>query len=68
MLPDRKDEKVKAKQMEALKRLGHHQLELDEYEKRVANEVIHPDDIHVTFKGKAEPDTPSPGNAMLTFL
>lgn len=32
MLPDRKDEKVKEKQMEALKRLGHHQLELDEYE------------------------------------
>ncbi|KAJ2933838.1 hypothetical protein H1R20_g3286, partial [Candolleomyces eurysporus] len=52
MLPDRKDEKVKAKQMEALKRLGHHQLELDEYERRVANEVIHPDDIHVTFKGR----------------
>ncbi|KAJ2924127.1 hypothetical protein H1R20_g12973, partial [Candolleomyces eurysporus] len=52
MLPDRKDEKVKAKQLEALKRLGHHQLELDEYERRVANEVIHPDDIHVTFKGR----------------
>ncbi|RXW22493.1 hypothetical protein EST38_g3354 [Candolleomyces aberdarensis] len=52
MLPDRKDEKVKAKQLEALKRLGHHQLDLDEYERRVANEVIHPDDIHVTFKGR----------------
>ncbi|EAU86198.2 ATPase [Coprinopsis cinerea okayama7 len=50
MLPDRKEEKVKEKQMEALKRLGHLDLELDEYERRVANEVIHPDDIHVTFK------------------
>ncbi|TFK27678.1 ATPase [Coprinopsis marcescibilis] len=50
MLPDRKEEKVKAKQLEALKRLGHHTLELDEYEKKVANEVIHPDDIEVTFK------------------
>ncbi|TEB39975.1 ATPase [Coprinellus micaceus] len=51
VLPDRaKDDKVKEKQLEALKRLGHHQLELDEYERRVANEVIHPDDIQVTFK------------------
>jgi len=34
MLPDnRKDEKVKAKQLEALERLGHRQLELDEYER-----------------------------------
>lgn len=33
VLPDRaKDDKVKEKQLEALKRLGHHQLELDEYE------------------------------------
>ncbi|KAJ2919159.1 hypothetical protein MD484_g1268, partial [Candolleomyces efflorescens] len=67
MLPDRKDEKVKAKQLEALKRLGHHQLELDEYEKRVANEVIHPDDIHVTFKGMPIPYGHFPGDAMLTF-
>ncbi|KAF6755848.1 ATPase [Ephemerocybe angulata] len=50
VMPDRKDEKVKEKQLEALKRLGHHQLDLDEYEKRVANEVIHPDDIQVTFQ------------------
>jgi len=40
---------VKAKPMEALKRLGHAQLKLDEYEKRIASEVIHPDDIDVTF-------------------
>lgn len=33
VLPERtKDDKVKEKQLEALKRLGHHQLELDEYE------------------------------------
>jgi len=35
--------------MEALKRLGHAKLKLDEYEKRIASEVIHPDDIDVTF-------------------
>ncbi|KAF8877141.1 ATPase [Gymnopilus junonius] len=47
--PDKKDSAVKEKQMEALKRLGHHELKLDEYERKVANEVIHPDDISVTF-------------------
>ncbi|KAF4617726.1 hypothetical protein D9613_005830 [Agrocybe pediades] len=46
---DKKDATVKAKQLEALKRLGHHELKLDEYERKVANEVIHPDDIPVTF-------------------
>jgi len=46
--PDKK-EHVKAKQLEALKRLGHNDLKLDEYERTVANEVIHPDDIHVRF-------------------
>jgi len=40
---------VKEKPMEALKRLGHAKLKLDEYEKRIASEVIHPDDIDVTF-------------------
>ncbi|KAF5380641.1 hypothetical protein D9757_007003 [Collybiopsis confluens] len=43
--------KVNAKQLEALKRLGHTQLQLDEYESIVANEVIHPDDIPVRFSG-----------------
>ncbi|KAF8955262.1 P-loop containing nucleoside triphosphate hydrolase protein [Flammula alnicola] len=47
--PDKKESVVKTKQMEALKRLGHHELKLDEYERKVANEVIHPDDIQVTF-------------------
>lgn len=47
--PEKKDEAVKAKQLEALKRLGHAELKLDEYERKVANEVIHPDDIHVNF-------------------
>lgn len=67
-----KKEDVKAKQLEALKRLGHTGLKLDEYEREsisnhgllqspseapltlsgtVANEVIHPDDIHVRFSG-----------------
>jgi len=50
MVAGPKEEKVKAKQLEALKRMGHHELELDEYERKVANEVIHPDDIGVTFK------------------
>lgn len=74
--PDKKDSAVKAKQMEALKRLGHLELKLDEYERafffsnisvyissipnfgisgKVANEVIHPDDIQVTFKGMFRP-------------
>ncbi|PPQ63589.1 hypothetical protein CVT24_004449 [Panaeolus cyanescens] len=48
--PDKKDSVVKEKQLEALKRLGHAELKLDEYERKVANEVIHPDDIHVSFK------------------
>ncbi|KAJ6554953.1 ATPase [Mycena vulgaris] len=47
-LPEKKKE-VKTKQLEALKRLGHGSLELDEYERTVANEVIHPDDITVKF-------------------
>jgi SpoVK/Ycf46/Vps4 family AAA+-type ATPase len=46
--PERRSE-VKEKQQEALKRLGHANLKLDEYERTVANEVIHPDDISITF-------------------
>lgn len=33
MAPDKKDNVVKAKQLEALKRLGHSELKLDEYER-----------------------------------
>ncbi|KAG6839316.1 hypothetical protein C0991_003755 [Blastosporella zonata] len=44
-----KKKNVEAKQLEALKRLGHAGLKLDEYERTVANEVIHPDDINVRF-------------------
>ncbi|KAF8993494.1 P-loop containing nucleoside triphosphate hydrolase protein [Cyathus striatus] len=53
--PSKKE--VKTKKLEALKRLGHHNLELDEYERQVANEVIHPDDITVQFSdvGGLEP-------------
>ncbi|KAN0124155.1 AAA domain containing protein [Lactarius tabidus] len=40
---------VGTKPMEALKRLGHEKLKLNEYEKRIASEVIHPDDIDVQF-------------------
>ncbi|KAJ7366252.1 P-loop containing nucleoside triphosphate hydrolase protein [Mycena albidolilacea] len=47
-LPE-KNKEVKAKQMEALKRLGHGDLDLDEHERTVANEVIHPDDITTKF-------------------
>ncbi|KAF9523407.1 ATPase [Crepidotus variabilis] len=50
MMPDKKDSIVKEKQMEALKKLGHVELKLDEYERKVANEIIHPDDIPVSFK------------------
>jgi hypothetical protein len=32
VLPDKKDGKVKEKQLDALKRMGHQELELDEYE------------------------------------
>ncbi|ETW82235.1 AAA family ATPase, CDC48 subfamily [Heterobasidion irregulare TC 32-1] len=46
--PNREKE-VKAKPLEALKKLGHEKLELDEYEKTIASEVIHPDDITVRF-------------------
>ncbi|KAF7307803.1 AAA domain-containing protein [Mycena kentingensis (nom. inval.)] len=48
-LPERKSEKVNTKQLEALDRLGHSNLKLDEHERTIANEIIHPDDIHVTF-------------------
>ncbi|KAL0573983.1 mitochondrial dynamin GTPase Msp1 [Marasmius crinis-equi] len=44
-----KSTEIKTKQIEALKRLGHKDLKLDEYESTVANEIIHPDDIPVKF-------------------
>jgi len=48
---------VKAKSLKALERLGHRDLKLDEYEKQIASEVIHPDDIEVQFSdiGGLEP-------------
>ncbi|KAJ7166326.1 P-loop containing nucleoside triphosphate hydrolase protein [Mycena crocata] len=48
LLPEKKKE-VNTKQLEALRRLGHGDLTLDEHERTVANEVIHPDDINVKF-------------------
>ncbi|KAH9922957.1 ATPase [Fomitopsis serialis] len=52
---DRKE--VKAKSLKALEKLGHRDLKLDEYEKQIASEVIHPDDIDVRFSdiGGLEP-------------
>ncbi|KAG6834734.1 hypothetical protein H0H93_007766, partial [Arthromyces matolae] len=52
-----KKQNLSTKQLEALKRLGHTDLKLDEYERTVANEVIHPDDISVRFSdiGGLEP-------------
>lgn len=40
---------VKAKSLKALEKLGHQDLEMDEYERQIASEIIHPDDIEVTF-------------------
>ncbi|KII91042.1 hypothetical protein PLICRDRAFT_52711 [Plicaturopsis crispa FD-325 SS-3] len=53
----REKKELKTKQLEALKKLGHKDLQLDEYEQTIANEVIHPDEIHVTFSdiGGLEP-------------
>lgn len=70
----REKKEVKAKSLDALKKLGHGDMQLDEYERMskllckfichhqrrgnaffpetIANEVIHPDDIEVTFSGK----------------
>lgn len=45
-----KKQNVKTKQIDALKQYGHENLELDEYERTVANEVIHPDEIRVQFQ------------------
>ncbi|TFY81775.1 hypothetical protein EWM64_g2236 [Hericium alpestre] len=44
-----KRKEVKAKPLEALKKMGHVDLQLDEYEKTIASEIIHPDDINVSF-------------------
>ncbi|KAF9265175.1 AAA-domain-containing protein [Marasmius fiardii PR-910] len=52
-----KSTEVKTKQLEALKRLGHKDLKLDEYEATVANEIIHPDDIPIRFSDIGGLDT-----------
>ncbi|KAH9948246.1 AAA-domain-containing protein [Amylocystis lapponica] len=56
MGPGEKKE-VKAKSLKALEKLGHRDLKLDEYERQIASEVIHPDDIEVRFSdiGGLEP-------------
>ncbi|EKM49807.1 uncharacterized protein PHACADRAFT_167153 [Phanerochaete carnosa HHB-10118-sp] len=40
---------VKEKSLKALERLGHKSLTLDDYERQIASEIIHPDDIDVHF-------------------
>jgi len=40
---------VSAKSLAALKKMGHADLKLNEHERVIASEVIHPDDIHVQF-------------------
>ncbi|EKM48652.1 uncharacterized protein PHACADRAFT_214714 [Phanerochaete carnosa HHB-10118-sp] len=42
---------VKEKSLKALERLGHKSLALDDYERQIASEIIHPDDIDVHFSG-----------------
>ncbi|GJE92609.1 ATP-binding protein [Phanerochaete sordida] len=48
---------VKQKSLKALEKLGHKSLELDDYERQIASEIIHPDDIDVHFSdiGGLEP-------------
>ncbi len=46
LAPDKKDSVVKEKQMEALKRMGHTELKLDEYERKVPMQSHFPWDIH----------------------
>ncbi|KZT19593.1 ATPase [Neolentinus lepideus HHB14362 ss-1] len=48
-LPERQKKEVSAKSKDVLHRLGHKDLELNEYEKAIAAEIIHPDDINVRF-------------------
>ncbi|THH27603.1 hypothetical protein EUX98_g6589 [Antrodiella citrinella] len=38
-----------AKGLKALEGMGHKDMKLDEYERQIASEVIHPDDIHIRF-------------------
>ncbi|OCH87341.1 AAA-domain-containing protein [Obba rivulosa] len=48
---------VKTKSLKALEKLGHADLMLDEYEKQIASEIIHSDEIDVRFSdvGGLEP-------------
>ncbi|OBZ71161.1 Protein MSP1 [Grifola frondosa] len=48
MSPTDKKE-VKEKSLKALESLGHKDLKLDEYERQIASEIIHPDDIDIRF-------------------
>ncbi|CAL1713685.1 unnamed protein product [Somion occarium] len=57
MMPGGEKKEVKTKSLKALEKLGHRNLKLDEYERQIASEVIHPDDIEVGFEdiGGLEP-------------
>ncbi|KDQ62132.1 hypothetical protein JAAARDRAFT_700353 [Jaapia argillacea MUCL 33604] len=48
-MPEREKKKLSTKSKDILERLGHKDLDLNEYEKAIASEVIHPDDIHIKF-------------------
>jgi len=49
MSPAGEKKEVRAKSLKALEKLGHQDLQLDDYERQIASEVIHPDDIEVRF-------------------
>lgn len=46
---EREKKELAAKSLEALTKIGHKNLKLSEHETTIASEIIHPDDIHVTF-------------------
>ncbi|PAV16962.1 AAA-domain-containing [Pyrrhoderma noxium] len=50
MGPNAERKSAKSKSGDVLKRLGHKDLKLNEYEQTIASEVIHPEDIGVGFE------------------
>ncbi|KIM66696.1 hypothetical protein SCLCIDRAFT_1211084 [Scleroderma citrinum Foug A] len=44
------DKDTDKRRAEVMKKLGHHNLKLDEYERTIASEVVHPDHINVGFE------------------
>lgn len=54
MVPDKKDNVVKAKQLEALKRLGHNELKLDEYERVLACFYLHRSSYNIFLRNSRQ--------------